>query len=106
MKPWEFSLGKIKLYLEFMGRTGMAEGYLRYAAMFSVADRNKKGLEVHHVLPRCCGGTDDPANLVSITKEHHTKLHKMVLLSALSENERKALKYAYTMRRGKVPKQS
>ena len=38
MKPWEFSLGKIKLYLEFMGRTGMAEGYLRYAAMFSVAD--------------------------------------------------------------------
>ena len=102
MKEWEFPLKKMELYLEFMGRTGMAEGYLRYAAMFSVADRNKKGLETHHVLPRCCGGTDDPANLVRVTEEHHTKLHKMILLSKLSETELKRLKFAYAKRSGKA----
>lgn len=101
MKEWEFPLKKMELYLEFMGRTEMAEGYLRYAAMFSVADRNKKGLEVHHVLPRCCGGTDDPANLIRVTEAHHTKLHRMILLSKLSDEERKLLKYACLKRLGK-----
>lgn len=93
---------KIGSYLDYMGRIGMAEGYLRYCAMFSVADYGKPNLETHHVLPRCCGGTNDPMNLVSVTKDHHTKLHKMILTGRLTEAERRRLKYAYLMRSGKL----
>jgi len=28
-------------------------------------------LEVHHIIPRRCGGTDHPANLISLCHAHH-----------------------------------
>ncbi len=31
--------------------------------------------EVHHIIPRGCGGTDDPNNLVSLSIEYHIKCH-------------------------------
>lgn len=101
MKSYEFVEERIEEFLRSVGRTGMAPGYLRYAAMFSIADAAKPHLETHHVLPRCCGGSNDPANLVAITKDHHTKLHKMILASELSDRERKNLQYAYLKRIGK-----
>jgi hypothetical protein len=32
------------------------------------------GLQIHHLLPKSWGGTDDPSNLATITASHHPKL--------------------------------
>ena len=34
--------------------------------------------EVHHVIPRCLGGTDDPSNLVRLTLEEHYVAHQLL----------------------------
>ena len=101
MKGYEFIEERLREFLKSAGRCGMSQGYIRYAAMFAFADSAKPHLETHHVLPRCCGGTNDPMNLISVTKDHHTKLHKMILSSELSDDERGRLKYAYLRRIGK-----
>jgi hypothetical protein len=47
--------------------------------------------EIHHIVPRCMGGSDSPENLVKLTVTNHIKAH--VLLSRMyPENEK--LKYA------------
>ena len=66
--------------------------------MFSISDKNKSNLEVHHIMPRSCGGRNDKENLISISKKHHTKLHNLILKSNLSEQERTYLEYAYRKR--------
>lgn len=35
--------------------------------------------ERHHVLPRCMGGTDAPANLVDLTPEEHYVAHQLLV---------------------------
>ena len=35
-------------------------------------------VEVHHVLPRCMDGNDDPANLVQLTPEEHFVAHQLL----------------------------
>lgn len=35
--------------------------------------------EVHHVVPRCIGGTDEPANLVRLTPEEHYVAHQLLV---------------------------
>lgn len=32
-------------------------------------------IEEHHILPRCCGGTDDPENLVNLYAKEHFMAH-------------------------------
>ena len=34
----------------------------------------REGIEIHHILPRSCGGTDDFTNLVSVCAPHHRRL--------------------------------
>lgn len=34
--------------------------------------------EKHHVVPRCLGGSDDPANIVSLTAEEHYVAHQLL----------------------------
>ena len=34
--------------------------------------------EVHHILPRCMGGTNDPVNLVKLTPEEHYVAHQLL----------------------------
>lgn len=80
----------------------MDVAYLTYCVMFSICDKNKKSLDVHHIVPRTCGGRNDEENLIAITKNHHTKLHNLILKSDLSDEERKNLEYAYLKRRGKI----
>lgn len=43
--------------------------------------------EVHHILPRCLGGTDDPQNLVKLTPEEHYVAHQL-LVKIYPENEK------------------
>lgn len=35
--------------------------------------------EIHHILPRCMGGTDDPKNLVKLTPEEHFVCHQLLV---------------------------
>lgn len=54
-------------------------------------------VHVHHILPRCCGGTDEKSNLVKVSIYHHVKLHKMILsnLKGADPIQREKLCYAY-----------
>jgi hypothetical protein len=43
--------------------------------------RNKehgKGLEIHHILPRSLGGTNDTANLITLTAKEHWIAHRLL----------------------------
>jgi hypothetical protein len=35
--------------------------------------------EIHHIVPRCMSGTDDPNNLVALTPEEHYIAHQLLL---------------------------
>lgn len=35
--------------------------------------------EIHHIVPRCMGGTDDKSNLVSLTPEEHYLAHQLLV---------------------------
>ena len=35
--------------------------------------------EKHHIIPRCMGGSDDPANIVSLTFKEHLFCHKLLV---------------------------
>ncbi len=37
--------------------------------------RSKTGKEIHHVVPRCEGGPDDPSNLIPLTELEHAEVH-------------------------------
>ena len=43
------------------------------------------GLEVHHILPVSEGGSDDPANLITLCKECHRKRHSQIRIDNLKE---------------------
>jgi hypothetical protein len=36
--------------------------------------------ELHHILPKCLGGTDDPSNLVRLTAREHFIIHKILTI--------------------------
>lgn len=37
------------------------------------------GSECHHVIPKCCGGSDDPSNLIYLTFSEHFKAHQLLV---------------------------
>jgi ribosomal protein S17E len=51
--------------------------------------------ETHHIVPRCLGGTDDPANLVDLTPEEHYVAHQ--LLVKIHKDNKKILSAAVMM---------
>lgn len=36
-------------------------------------------VEIHHVVPKCLGGTNDPNNLISLTLEEHFVAHQLLV---------------------------
>ncbi|QIO02463.1 putative homing endonuclease [Salmonella phage allotria] len=36
------------------------------------------GLETHHIIPRCVGGTNDESNLVNLTRREHFVCHRLL----------------------------
>lgn len=43
-------------------------------------DRNLEAyVESHHIIPKCLGGTNDPANLVNLTPEEHYVAHQLLV---------------------------
>lgn len=35
--------------------------------------------EIHHIIPKCIGGSDDPINLISLTPEEHYLAHQLLI---------------------------
>lgn len=102
MKDIEIKIQETILYIQKTYNRKMDYGYLKYAIMFSEADRNKSDLDEHHIVPRCCNGRNDKENLIKVTKKHHTELHNLILKSDLNDEERNHLEYAYLKRKGKA----
>jgi 5-methylcytosine-specific restriction endonuclease McrA len=51
--------------------------YCLWRAGYKSEISGKKGvLEVHHIIPRSKGGTDNPSNLIVLTVEEHEAIHK------------------------------
>lgn len=58
--------------------------------------------EKHHVIPRSCGGTDDPDNLLVVTARQHFMLHALLFFSAKrsgTTEERQSLAHAWNLMR-------
>ena len=52
-----------------------------YADLISTAnDKNKdlQNFEIHHIIPKCCGGKDNEKNLVKLTFREHYLAHKLL----------------------------
>ena len=43
--------------------------------------------ELHHILPKCLGGTDNESNLVKLTAREHFIIHKILVILNPSENK-------------------
>jgi hypothetical protein len=48
--------------------------------------------EQHHILPRCCGGTDDKENLIDLFVREHFEAHRLL---ALENPDNEKLQYAW-----------
>ena len=72
--------------------------YLSKVEEYRIQDIDFQGnYHKHHIIPRCCGGTDDSKNLVKVSVFHHVMLHKYILESIQGINpiQREKLIYAY-----------
>lgn len=61
-----------------------------------ICGRGNTGLEVHHIVYRSQGGTDDENNLITLCKDCHSKVHNSVLTITKKPKELK-LKFATHM---------
>ena len=53
--------------------------------------------EIHHVVPRSCGGGNDKSNLVKLTPEEHYKCHYLLPFIYTEGKEHKSMVYAWWM---------
>jgi hypothetical protein len=65
-------------------------------AKYRILDGKK---EIHHVIPKCIGGTDDKSNLVELTPEEHYTAH--LLLTRIYPNNGKLINAAAMMISGR-----
>jgi HNH endonuclease len=56
--------------------------------------RSAKHLEVHHIVPRACGGGHDPSNLVVLCGAHHGLIHRGVIRLAGTAPDRLVVTHA------------
>jgi hypothetical protein len=56
--------------------------------------RREKGYEIHHIIPKCLHGEDEPFNLVKLTYKEHLLAHHL-LVKIYPDNDK--IKYAYRM---------
>jgi hypothetical protein len=40
--------------------------------------KQELGAHLHHIIPRACGGTDNPINLIWLTKDEHANAHAIL----------------------------
>ena len=59
------------------------------------------GLEKHHIIPRCLGGTNAKSNIVVFTPEEHFLAHRLLARMYTGDDKRKMCYAAWTMARTK-----
>lgn len=52
----------------------------------------RPGLTIHHIIPRCCGGGNEPSNLVYVPKSIHDMIHD-IMCEDLCSAEHEVLTY-------------
>lgn len=72
-----------------------------YAIINSAKSKNRirtvgDGYQIHHIIPRCMGGTDDPDNLVILTYKEHRVCHRLLINLTTGEYKHKMM-YAYLL---------
>lgn len=60
-----------------------------------IKDRND-GFQTHHIIPRCFGGTNNPANLAVLTYKEHRVCHRLLIAMTTGANKHKMM-YAYKL---------
>jgi len=54
--------------------------YLKlYNKLTSLKNKTNEYCELHHIIPRCLGGSDDPSNLIMLTARQHFIAHKLLI---------------------------
>ena len=61
----------------------------------AITDRIRKG-EVHHIIPKSLGGSDDPENLVKLSSHDHAWCHWLLTKMTVGEDRAKMI-YAFNM---------
>lgn len=57
--------------------------------------RELSNYEVHHIVPRCMGGTDDSSNLIKLTCREHFICHKILAKITTGDHQRR-LQHAFS----------
>ena len=58
-------------------------------------DKNYKYYEIHHIIPKCMGGTDDKDNLVMFTFPEHVFAHALLSMIHLQDSYSNSLFYSF-----------
>lgn len=56
--------------------------------------------EIHHIIPRSCGGSNDSWNLVRLTPEEHYRCHELLPFIYTSGQEHKSMVHAWVLMGG------
>jgi hypothetical protein len=48
-----------------------------------------RGFVIHHIVPKCLGGGDEPSNLVRLTREEHLRAHWLLSKFLIGTERRK-----------------
>ena len=69
--------------------------YTSFITSYAHPEFTSEKTHVHHILPRCCGGTDEPINLIRLTISAHREAHKLLAELVTEQPYSKKLKYAF-----------
>lgn len=77
----------------------MADPLEEYNRIICTRQRNPltKGGELHHIIPRACGGSDKEWNLVRLTCEEHYKVHELLPFIYTHGVEHRSMVFAWHM---------
>ena len=80
----------------------MADPLEEYNRIICTRQRNPltKGGELHHIIPRACGGSDKKWNLVRLTCEEHYKVHELLPYIYTHGVEHRAMVFAWHLMKG------
>jgi AraC-like DNA-binding protein len=69
---------------------------INHAVERSQLKQRNDGCQTHHIIPRCFGGTDDPANLAVLTYKEHRVCHRLLIGMTTGADKYKMM-YAYKL---------
>lgn len=67
-------------FLKFLARTDQMNGIFSKSVIKMAEQRGARprGYQIHHIIPLCCGGTNDFNNLMLVHKSVHAEIHSRI----------------------------